>query len=129
MHDADYEVIRVNGLSAKSKEELSLILNELVDKVSPLFGDKLKKVVLFGSYARGDYDAESDIDVMLMLNEDEAALRKYSNGITDIVVELDLKYDVVLATILQSEKKFTKYQHVMPFYSNVNNEGVVIYEQ
>ncbi|HEX7715020.1 MAG TPA: nucleotidyltransferase domain-containing protein [Bacillota bacterium] len=118
----------MTGLTAKSKDELDLILNEFVDKVTPLFGDKLKKVVLFGSYARGDYDGESDIDVMLMLNEDEIVLKKYSDQITDIVVELDLKYNVVLATILQSEKKFGKYQHAMPFYSSVASEGVVLYD-
>jgi predicted nucleotidyltransferase len=93
-------------LTAKSPEELKIILNELIDRVRPVFGDKLKKVILFGSYARGDYDAESDVDLMFMINEDEADLGKYSENITDIVVDLDLKYDVVLATILQSEPKF-----------------------
>jgi uncharacterized protein len=119
----------VKELTVKSNGELKTILCEFVDRVQPAFGEKLKKVVLFGSYARGDYDAESDVDVMLMLNEDEDALKGYFNIITDIVVELDLKYDVILATILQSEKKFIKYQQAMPFYFNVNNEGVVIYEQ
>jgi predicted nucleotidyltransferase len=40
-----------------------MILNELIERVRPVFGDKLKKVILFGSYARGDYDAESDVDI------------------------------------------------------------------
>lgn len=116
-------------LTAKSNEELKTVLSELLDQVHPVFGDKLKKAVLFGSYARGDYDAESDIDIMLMLSEEENTLKKYSEKITDIVVELDLKYDVVLAPILLSEEKFIKYQHVLPFYFNLNKEGVVIYEQ
>jgi len=119
----------MNDLTMKSNEELKIILKELIDRVNPLFGDKLKKVILFGSYARGDYDKESDIDVLLMLNEDEISLEKYSDKITDIVVELELKYDVVLSTILQSEKKFNKYQKAMPFYSNISTEGVVLYEQ
>jgi predicted nucleotidyltransferase len=118
----------MNGLTAKTKEELKTITDELIGNIRPVFGDRLKKVILYGSYARGDYDEESDIDVMLMLNEDETALKEYSHKITDIVVELDLKYDVVLSTILQSEKKFIKYQDAMPFYSNVVNEGVVLYE-
>ncbi|HYH04200.1 MAG TPA: nucleotidyltransferase domain-containing protein [Bacillota bacterium] len=116
-------------LRAKSHEELQLILKELVDQVQPLFGNKLKKIILFGSYARGDYDAESDIDLMLMINDSEENFRKFSKRITDIVVELNLKYDIVLAIILQNEKVFLKYQHVMPFYFNVNNEGVIVYEQ
>jgi tRNA nucleotidyltransferase (CCA-adding enzyme) len=63
------EVTMLQELTAKSPEELKMILNELIERVRPVFGDKLKKVVLFGSYARGDYDAESDVDVMLMVND------------------------------------------------------------
>ena len=58
-------------LTAKSKEELDVILQELVNRTQPVFGNKLIKIVLFGSYARGDFDAESDIDVMVMVNEDD----------------------------------------------------------
>jgi hypothetical protein len=57
---------------------------------------------------------------MLMLNEEEVALREYSKRIIDIIVDLNLEYDVVLSTILQSEVKFIKYQNVMPFYFNIN---------
>lgn len=57
----------MNNLMSKSKEDLDLILKELIEGVFPIFSDKLKRVILFGSYARGDYDEESDIDVMLML--------------------------------------------------------------
>ena len=116
-------------LTAKSHKELNTLLGELLDQVHPVFGDKLKKAVLFGSYARGDYDVESDIDIALMINEDESALSKYSEKITDIVVDLELKYDVVLAPILLSEARFIKYQNALPFYSNVNKEGVTLYEQ
>lgn len=97
-------VVLVKELTAKSNEELRTVLSELLDQVHPVFGDKLKKAVLFGSYARGNYDAESDIDVMLMIDEDKNALKRYFGKITDIVVELDLKHDVVLAPILLSEK-------------------------
>jgi predicted nucleotidyltransferase len=116
-------------LLAKTNSELKIILDELVCRIHPIFGEKLKKVILFGSYARGDYDAESDVDLMLMLDEEDAALKEHYKKIVDIIVDLDLKYDVVLSTILQSEAKFNKFQNAMPFYSNVRNEGVVVYEQ
>jgi uncharacterized protein len=122
-------VIRVAELSVKTKEELELITKEFVERIKPVFGDKLKKVVLFGSYARGDYDAEADIDIMVMVNEDESQLRKYRDEITDIDVDLDLKYNAVLSTILQDEMKFRRYLNVLPFYRNVQKEGIVLYGQ
>jgi predicted nucleotidyltransferase len=116
-------------LTAKSPEELDQILNELTERVLPVFGDKLKKIVLFGSYARGDYDAESDIDIMLMINEDEQQLRNYRHQIRDIYTDINLKYDVLISGILQDYNKFNKYLKVLPFYNIVNKEGIVVYRQ
>lgn len=119
----------MSGLKAKTDSELKILLEALVNRLQPLFGERLKKVILFGSYARGDYDEESDIDIMLLLNEDEEILKEYSDKISEIIVDLDLEYNVVLSTILQSERKFSKYLETMPFYNNVKKEGVVFYEQ
>ena len=116
-------------LSAKTPTEVSAILSELINRIHPVFGNKLKKVILFGSYARGDFDNESDIDVMVMVDEEDSTLGGYSDFLTDILVDIDLKYDVVVAAILQSEKKFVKYQYAIPFYDNVARQGVVMYEQ
>lgn len=119
----------MEALKAITAEELSMVLNELVNNIKPIFGDKLKKVVLFGSYARGDYDAESDIDIMILLSEDDTAIRDCYAEISDLLGEIDLKYDVLLSPIVQSEQRFMKYLHAMPFYANVKKEGVVWYEQ
>ncbi len=53
-------------LTAKTESELKQILDELLKYVTPIFSEKLKRVILFGSYARGDYDEELDIDVMFL---------------------------------------------------------------
>jgi predicted nucleotidyltransferase len=119
----------MSELTAKTSAEIKNILNELVNRVQTVFGDKLKKVVLFGSYARGDYDAESDIDVMLILDDDDESLKNYNDILASIEVDIDLKHDVVLYSIMQNEKRFLKYQHALPFYTSVNNEGVILYEQ
>lgn len=119
----------MNYLKSKTNDELEIILGNFVNRVHPIFGEKLKKVILFGSYARGDNDNESDIDLMLMLNKDEEGLKKYNDRLTDVVVDIDLEYDVILSAILQSENKFNKYKQAMPFYSNVIKEGIILYEQ
>lgn len=62
-------------LTAKTPAELKLILDELIQKILPIFGSKLKRVILFGSYARGDYDEESDIDVMFLIDDEAKTLQ------------------------------------------------------
>ncbi len=115
-------------LKAKTKDEIRSIINELVEKVSPIFGDRLKKVILYGSYARGDYDAESDVDVMFLVDKQEEELRQDVKKVIKLETEIGLQYDVFIAPLLQSYEKFLKYLSVMPFYQNIEKEGIVIYE-
>lgn len=116
-------------LRARTKDEIETIMQELIEKVVPIFGDKLKKVILYGSYARGDYDAESDVDVMLLVDEDDENLRTYRKPIRKVESEIDFKYDVLLCGIVQNQDKFYQYINDIPFYSNVNKEGIVLYDQ
>lgn len=115
-------------LKAKTKNEINIIMNELVEKIIPIFGGRLEKVILYGSYARGDYDAESDVDVMFLVDEDDENLRTYRKLIRKVESEIDFKYDVLLCGIMQNKNRF--YQNIddLPFYANVHKEGVVMYE-
>jgi predicted nucleotidyltransferase len=119
----------MSELRSKTKSEIDAIVNELITWVSPIFGEKLKKVVLYGSYARGDSDAESDIDVMFMVDEEDEGLRKYRNSVRTIEREIDWKYDVLVCGHIQNYNRFQQYLNDLPFYSNVNREGVIYYEQ
>lgn len=115
-------------LRAKTQNEINIIMNELIEKITPIFGDKLKKVILYGSYARGDYDAESDVDVMFLVDKEEEELRKYVDKVISLETEIGLQYDVFISPLLQSYAKFLKYLPVIPFYQNIEKEGIVIYE-
>ncbi|MEK7273821.1 MAG: nucleotidyltransferase domain-containing protein [Candidatus Desantisbacteria bacterium] len=115
-------------LRAKTKNEINIIINELIEKVSPIFGDRLKKVILYGSYARGDYDAESDVDVMFLVDKQEEELRKDVKKVIRLETEIGLQYDIFISPLLQSYAKFLKYLPDLPFYQNIEKEGIVIYE-
>ncbi|MCD7766923.1 MAG: nucleotidyltransferase domain-containing protein [Lachnospiraceae bacterium] len=91
-----------------------------------VFGDRLKAVILYGSYARGDFDSESDIDIMVLLDlpdEQMAEARKKMRRIAD---DLDLKYDCVISSIFQSYDSFENYKSASPFYQNVERDGVLV---
>ncbi len=47
------------------------LVREFKASLQQLYGDRLRDVVLYGSYARGDYDDESDIDLMVILNDEQ----------------------------------------------------------
>ena len=46
------------------------ILTEVKKYLIESFGDKIRQVILYGSYARGDYNRDSDIDVLIVVSDD-----------------------------------------------------------
>lgn len=117
-------------LTAKTESELKQILDELLKYVTPIFSEKLKRVILFGSYARGDYDEESDIDVMFLIDDDSKILHsKYRKAVCIVESDIGLKHDILLCSVLQNEHDFYECVNGIPFYKNVEKEGVTIYGQ
>lgn len=117
-------------LTAKTESELKQILDELIQNSIPIFDKKLKRVILFGSYARGDYDEESDIDVMFLIDDDAKTLSsKYRKAVRRIIADIDWKYEVLLCSLLQNEQDFYAAVNSIPFYHNVEKEGITLYEQ
>jgi predicted nucleotidyltransferase len=117
-------------LTAKTETELKSILDELIQKSIPIFDNKLKRVILFGSYARGDYDEESDVDVMFLIDDEAKILQsKYRKPIRKIIADIDFEYDVLLCSVLQNEQDFYACVHSIPFYHNVEKEGITLYGQ
>ncbi len=107
-----------------TKRELHNVTNAVVQKAKNLLGDKLEAVILFGSYARGDYDDESDIDIIILANIGVEEMRELSQIFTDFSCDIDLEYDVVLSLILQDNDTYNKYKLTYPFFKNIENEGV-----
>lgn len=109
-------------VDSRTKEIVSLF----ADKAQAIYGDKLSKIILYGSCARGENNKDSDIDIILLLSVTPEEIGAERNKIFDISDELDLKYDVVLAPVFQSVETYNKYMPVSPFYQNIQREGVRI---
>ena len=110
-----------------SKAALDKITEKVCLSAKDVLGDKLEKVYLFGSYARGDYDDESDIDIMVLADVPLEDTNKTGRAIDSLTGDLDLEYDVVISLHVTSSGNFHKYVDVLPYYMNVVREGVVLY--
>lgn len=111
-----------------SRTDLNGILAIVASKAKKIFGDKLKEVILFGSYARGDYDMESDIDIAILADISRSDESKYNKQIIKMIGDIyeEKGYSVVLSPIVISADFFEEWKNDLPFYRNVASEGVRI---
>ncbi|MCL2164038.1 MAG: nucleotidyltransferase domain-containing protein [Oscillospiraceae bacterium] len=106
------------------KQELDIIIDSFLRDIKELFGNSLRDVILYGSYARGDFDVDSDIDVMILLDMEETQFHKYRTFVSRIADKADWDYDTLLSPILVNHSEFERNKSFAPFYSNVSREGV-----
>jgi len=105
-------------------------LNKITDKVVQVahesLGSKLDKVILYGSYARGDFDNESDIDIMILANIPHADEVKEYKKINRFVSRLGLEHDMLITVNITACTMFYRFLDDMPFFKNIQQEGVVL---
>ena len=122
--DKIYVLIYMKGYIMPKK--VDNVLEIFIKKLSKLLGKRLKKIILFGSYARGDYEKNSDIDLMILTDLDDEELKKYRMKIREIACDIEIDNDVVISPLLRNISKYNERIDVIPFYMNVNKEGVVL---
>ena len=107
--------------------DLNRIMNSISRFAEKLFAEKLDKVILYGSYARGDFDEESDVDVMIVVDMNEADLRHYEALFTEFSSEASLENEVLIVPLLCDKTRFESQIKYVPFVQSVNAEGRVVY--
>jgi predicted nucleotidyltransferase len=115
-----------NIKNIKDKHFLEL-LTDVKEEVLKLFGGRLKQLILYGSYARNEQDPESDIDIMILVDENEEILRQYRRKVVDIMTDLSLKYDKLISLTREPYSRYYEYLDVLPYFRNIYEEGVEIY--
>ena len=106
---------------------VQMILSKYVSELEKIYGAYLKSVILYGSYARGDFSEESDIDIMILLDLDDMLIKKYRHELSGITYDFNMDYNIDIKPIAKSQEHFEKWEDIYPFYKNVKNEGVKLF--
>lgn len=104
------------------------LLNRYVAELKSVYGRHLKTVILYGSYARGDYNKDSDIDIMILLDLEELDIKHYRHELSEITYDFNMDYELDIKPIAKNERHFRNWVESYPFYSNVEKEGVKLFE-
>ena len=108
-------------------QNLDEILKRYVDDVHNIYGEQLKTVILYGSYARGDFGPDSDIDIMILVDLSDDEIRSKGHTLSDITFDYNFDNELEIMPIVKNQEHFYKWIRAYPFYNNIKNEGVELY--
>lgn len=109
-------------------EQIHLLLNYYTLGIKKIYGNNLRSVILYGSYARGDYNTDSDQDIMILVDLLDEQIISTRQKISDFTYNFNMRHNLNIVPMVKSEKHFNYWKDAHPFYKNINKEGIMLYE-
>lgn len=114
------------GLTHEIVEKIKM---EAPDMVRNFMEKDLVKVILYGSCARGDYKASSDVDIALLMRGSRTDSWKYTDQIDETATELASRYFAVVNFVLLPYDEFEEKKSWYGYFKNIEQEGILLYGQ
>jgi len=108
----------------KVPDSVAELTEEFVSRISELYGARLNKVILFGSYARGDQHEDSDVDYLVVLNDPEIKTFREISFMSPVTSELGLRHGLWVSAIPFTAEKLAR--GLSPLSSSARTEGILL---
>ncbi|MCF6353223.1 MAG: nucleotidyltransferase domain-containing protein [Cyclobacteriaceae bacterium] len=99
------------------------IIERIKNKVHSIDPDAT--VILYGSYARGDFRKDSDIDLLILIDKKEVT-REDEKRIKYPLYDIEFDTGVIISPLVYARDKWETPLVITPFYENVIEEGIVL---
>ena len=106
-----------------TKSQVNSISKQMSQSYRSVYGDSIVAIYLYGSYARGNYTDESDIDITAIVKGDRLDLQEKLKQVWDTSADLGLENDVVVSPTVIPYAEYEEYKEILPFYMNIRKEG------
>lgn len=107
-----------------TERKLEGVIHDIVAAYREVFGGRIEQILLYGSYARGDADGDSDIDIAAIVHGDRQELKEKLKKVWDVSSDLELKYGVIISPTVIPYDEFMAYKEDLPYYRNISEEGI-----
>ncbi len=103
------------------------LIESYVHSLKSIYGAHAKQIILYGSYARGDYNETSDVDIMVLVDLPEDQLEIHSDELSELGFQYNIMHGMWIMPVVKNIEHFNYWCSAYPFYENVSKEGVTLY--
>jgi uncharacterized protein len=118
------QVSTLKYLTSKERDAVEA----LVQRLKRIYGAQLLKVMLYGSKARGNFDEESDIDLLIVAKFPDKDYWQHWRRIIDEAGDVDLEYDVVISPLIRNENGYDQMRRYdVLFNRDIDHDGITLW--
>ena len=110
-------------MAERDLKDIQPIIDEVKHRLKNIYGDKIKEILLYGSYAKGEATEGSDIDMVVVLENVDDVIEEREK-IIDQIFELDLKYDVVISVLPLDDDYYRTRKS--PLLMSIDRDGIKV---
>lgn len=100
------------------------VIQAVKKELQALYGERLAKVILYGSYARGDFHEESDMDFLVVLKDEEIRMMQELDRMREAMFRISMDFGIAISNFPVTLKKLSRAETL--FYQNVTQEGIIL---
>ena len=79
------------------------LIKQYVEAVKNIYGSHIRQIILYGSYARGDFRPDSDVDIMILVDMSDLELKAYAQQLSYMTYDFNMDHDLDIKPIAKSE--------------------------
>ena len=113
-------------IALNSDKELMTALRSVVSDLASIYGESLRSIVLYGSYARGSQTEDSDVDLAVILRKKPT--KRTTDEAISCLSRYELEFGRALSVVDIQESQYEVWKNSLPFYMNINKEGIELWK-
>ena len=102
------------------------LIGQYIEEIKKIYGSHVRQIILYGSYARGDFRPDSDIDIMILTTLTDEEIKKTEPMLFDLAFDFQMDYGGDISVVVKNKDQFEYWLGALPFYNNVKKEGIVL---
>ena len=104
--------------------EIENLSKEFKEQLIALYGQRFDKLILFGSYARGDFHEDSDVDFMVVLNDEVIKGSTEIAFLRRVISNLSIEHNRFVSILPTNKNRYQ--ESTLPFYNEVRKDSIEI---